>query len=108
MSAAIGNYPQVPTCGKFRASAPRGPSKKAQPETVGQAEKWDTDKRKGLAAGLCHACAAQHAWGIQIGFSNSKRPCALCQDVVDKSTGMAKPNGWRRLHAPRRVNFQSG
>jgi hypothetical protein len=73
------------------------PPKAARPETVRQAERWDVNKNRVVEAGLCHPCAAQYAWGLQDGFTGSRPPCRSCSEIVARSLGMIKPNGWRVL-----------
>jgi hypothetical protein len=74
----------------------RKPSKAQQPETVGQAMRWDRVKTRYLQAGLCHKCAAQAAWGHQIGFALSHPPCALCAPIA--ATFPTDTAGdWRKL-----------
>lgn len=63
------------------------------PETIRQAWTFDTMKRRYLRLGLCSACAAQAAWGHQLGFSRSNPPCADCQAAVDGFPSK-RPNGW--------------
>lgn len=53
-----------------------------QPETPAQAAAWTVAKARYTRAGLCPRCAAQGAWGHQLGFSNVKPPCDQCQPIV--------------------------
>lgn len=69
-------------------------SKTARPETSGQADRWGAIKAHYLRLGLCHKCAAQAAYGSQLGFSNVNPPCAGCAPVVSTFES-DRPNGWR-------------
>ncbi|NYD78436.1 hypothetical protein SAMN05216555_10988 [Arthrobacter cupressi] len=73
-------------------------------ETLRQARTFDRIKRHYEGLGLCGPCAAQAAWGHQIGFSQSKAPCEDCQPIVD-GFPVAKPNGWRSNSPRRGVEF---
>lgn len=75
------------------------------PETISQARTWDRVKTLYLRDGLCHACAAQAAWGHQLGFgyvvnrpwgdsARIKAPCRVCAPIV-ATFPVARPNGWR-------------
>lgn len=77
--------------------AVKRPPKAARTETIRQAERWDVNKNRVVEAGLCHACAAQYAWGLQDGFTGSQPPCQSCSEIVARSLGVIKPNGWRVL-----------
>jgi hypothetical protein len=61
-----------------------------------QAQTWETNKGHGLRLGLCEKCAAQYAWGIQIGFTLANPSCNTCQALMAKLPGRDRPNGWRR------------
>ena len=75
----------------------RAKPKSERPETLAQAKTWETVKGRYLAAGLCHRCAAQAAWGHQIGFSRLEHaPCQTCAAVV-AAMPKQQPNGWRSL-----------
>jgi hypothetical protein len=71
-----------------------------RPETLRQARSFDANKKHYLALGLCGPCAAQAAWGHQIGFSSSRRPCSACQTAI-ASFPTAQPGPWRS-DSPRR------
>jgi hypothetical protein len=71
-----------------------------RPETLRQARSFDANKNHYLALGLCGPCAAQAAWGHQIGFSNSHRPCSACQTAI-ATFPTAQPGPWRS-DSPRR------
>ncbi len=66
------------------------------PETAAQAAEWDRKKGQYIRAGLCHQCAAQAAWGHQLGFQRVHPPCQRCVRVV---VVLPQPgvNGWRKL-----------
>lgn len=85
------------------ANAPR-PAKGKRVETVRQARIWDSNKKHYLSLGLCRPCAAQAAWGHQVGFSQSKPPCRKCQPFVD-SFPTKRANGWRSLSQRRGAKF---
>lgn len=75
-----------------------------KPETLAQARRWETTKRRYIGAGLCDKCAAQAAWGHQIGFSRINAPCADCAAVVGafpKGTSHAAWNVLERDSAAR-------
>jgi hypothetical protein len=58
-----------------------------RPETTSQALMWDEVKGRYLSAGLCHGCAAQAAWGHQIGFAGLEyQPCEICRGTVLPAT----------------------
>lgn len=75
-----------------------------RPETPRQARTFDHYKRHYVRLGLCRVCAAQAAFGHQLGFSRSKPPCNGCLAVVD-SFPMAEPNDWRSSSPRRGVAF---
>jgi hypothetical protein len=49
---------------------------------------------------LCGRCAAQAAWGHQLGFSRIDPPCGVWEPLVD-TFPVDKPGGWRS-YSPRR------
>lgn len=55
-------------------------------ETIGQAQTWDLVSARYRAVGFCNACAAQAAWGHQLGFTTVKPPCLSC-------AGLTPPDG---------------
>jgi hypothetical protein len=61
-----------------------------------QAQTWETNKGRGLNLGPCEKCAAQYAWGIQIGFTMAKPPCNTCQALMAELPGRNRLNEWRR------------
>lgn len=77
--------------------APKPIPKSARAETIRQAERWDVQKSRALAFGLCDRCAAQYAWGLSDGFAIIRPPCRSCSAVVEPVIGAVKPNGWRVL-----------
>lgn len=74
------------------ANSPR-PTKGKMTETLRQARTFDLNKKHYVNLGLCNPCAAQAAWGHQLGFKESRPPCQECQTLVD-SFPVPKPNGW--------------
>jgi hypothetical protein len=69
-----------------------------RPETIDQARRWDVVKARAIAFGMCNRCAAQYAWGLQIGFARSHPPCGSCALLIGPVIGEARPNGWKNLH----------
>jgi len=83
-------------------TAKRRLPKRMQPETLTEARYWDKVCSQVRRLGLCNKCAAQYAWGVQIGFTYSHPPCSKqCQAIVDASQGRPRPNGWRTMHKVR-------
>ncbi len=68
-----------------------------RPETIEQAKRWDVQKSRALAQGLCSRCAAQYAWGLQVGFTRSHPPCSSCAVIIGAVVGEGRPNGWRNM-----------
>jgi hypothetical protein len=68
-----------------------------RPETLDQTRRWDVQKSRALAHGLCDRCSASYAWGLQIGFAHSNPPCDRCAAIVAATTGVTRPNGWRNM-----------
>jgi hypothetical protein len=68
-----------------------------RPETLYQAQWWDVQKSRAIAHGLCEECAAQYAWGLQLGFTRSHPPCPRCAAIVAVTSGIVRPNGWRNM-----------
>lgn len=60
----------------------RGPAKVRRTETPGQAAHFQRMLNKGLGMGLCHACAAQLAYGRQHGVNQVKPPCSTCYAIA--------------------------
>lgn len=53
-----------------------------RPESRAQAREWDNTKLAYRRLGLCHRCAAQAAYGHQLGFVPVEPPCGSCLPVV--------------------------
>jgi hypothetical protein len=73
----------------------------SRPETRRQAETWDRNKRHYVQLGLCSRCAAQAAWGHQLGFTEVHAPCSGCLHVVI-GFPVNEPGEWRSS-SPRRA-----
>jgi hypothetical protein len=78
-----------------------------EPESATQAATWQTTTTRYIALGLCPRCAAQAAYGHQLGFSRVEPPCADCLSVVE-GFDMEKPNGWRKASRERLRNALTG
>jgi hypothetical protein len=63
-------------------------------ETLRQARTFDSNKEHYVSLGLCNPCAAQAAFGHQLGFSRSKPPCQACRPVVALFS-VKEANHWR-------------
>jgi hypothetical protein len=50
----------------------------AAPETLRQARRWDENAKRNRRAGMHDDCAAQAAWGRQLGASNVRPVCDEC------------------------------
>jgi hypothetical protein len=69
-------------------------TKAVKPETQSQAETWTRVETNAALFGLDHRCAAQLAWGAQLGFANVHEPCDDCKALLaDQPT--VRPGGWR-------------
>ncbi len=68
-----------------------------RPETIEQAKRWDVQKSRAIAHGLCEKCAGQYSWGLQIGFTHSRPPCPDCAVIITTTVGEIRPNGWRNM-----------
>lgn len=77
-------------------SSVRAGGDRARPETPSQAATWERVQLNARVAGLCDACAAQFAWGAQLGFTNVHPPCKACRSIVDALPSL-RPNGWRSV-----------
>ncbi|GAA2089403.1 hypothetical protein [Aeromicrobium tamlense] len=66
------------------------------PETPKQARQWETVKNCAHGAGLCYPCAAEFAYGVQLGFTAVDPPCPNCTQVM-LSWPVGKSNGWRSV-----------
>lgn len=75
-------------------------------ETLSQVRYFDTLKRRYVGFGLCQRCAAQAAWGHQLGFSRVHPPCAECQPVVN-TFPVRRANGWSSSSPRRGARFSS-
>lgn len=65
-------------------------------ETLRQAQTFDYNKNHYVKLGLCSPCAAQAAWGHQLGFSKSKPPCQECRPLV-ACFPVKEASNWRSL-----------
>lgn len=72
------------------------------PETLRQAQRWDSAVTRYTRAGLCARCASQAAWGGQIGYTRVHAPCEYCAAIVADFPGAEHVNGWRTLPEMRR------
>lgn len=68
-----------------------------KPETVGQAQLFETYKNRYVDVGLCHYCAAQAAYGHQHGFSNVEYAADWCCGPVIARLPNEEVNGWRSM-----------
>ena len=68
---------------QIRRPRPTGVKANA-PETIEQARRWQIRRDQYAAAGFCDRCAAQAAWGHQLGFAEQPPPCERC-------TGLSAP-----------------
>lgn len=66
-------------------------------EVLAEAERWDALSQAYRNAGLCAVCAAQAAYGSQLGFENVQRPCYRCKPRVAQFAGAQQPRNWRLL-----------
>lgn len=72
-------------------------AKETRPESLREARTWEIVKGKYAALGLCGRCAAQAAWGHQIGFGRLEhQPCAACAPVVATLPVATASPAWRR------------
>lgn len=78
---------------------------KDNPETIRQARTWVTTKGHYLELGLCSTCAAQAAYGHQLGFGRANPPCASCLPVI-LSLPVNELGEWRSS-SPRRADAGS-
>jgi hypothetical protein len=85
---------------------PTSRSANDRPETNRQARTYQATKLHYQRLGLCRFCAAQAAWGHQIGFSKVKPPCHECQPLVD-TFPVAVPGRWRSNSPRRGARFSS-
>ncbi len=69
-------------------------------ETLDQARAWDRVKGRYLRAGLCHRCAAQAAFGHQVGaggWNAIHPPCADCAPLVELFAYPTASPVWRAI-----------
>jgi hypothetical protein len=69
-------------------------------ETLAQAILWEKVKRRYLAAGLCHKCAAQAAYGHEYGsggWNAIHPPCASCAQLVAMLPYATRNPQWRAV-----------
>lgn len=64
------------------------------PETLRQARRWDEVKADYLRQGLCGPCAAQAAYGHQLGWHRISPPCDVCFPIVVRFPGKGTGD-WR-------------
>ena len=85
---------------KVEAAKIAGTRRKASgtsPETKAQARAHARKQKRYRRLGLCHACAAQAAWGHQCGFQKIHDPCPACQGTVDAfPTPGPRGSKWRK------------
>lgn len=67
------------------------------PETMRQAQRWDSAFTRYARAGLCSPCASQAAWAGQSGYTRARPPCETCAPIVADFPGAQHVNGWRSL-----------
>jgi hypothetical protein len=64
---------------------------------LGQAKNWQANLQAHINVGLCHRCAAQVAWGIQIGFKHLEHsPCRECEPIINMLPRSTSNLKWRR------------
>jgi hypothetical protein len=63
-------------------------------ETLRQAQRWEQVKAHYQGKGLCGPCAAQAAYGHQIGFTRVNPPCDACFPIVIRFPGQGAGD-WR-------------
>ncbi len=83
------------------------PAKSKKVETFWQAGTFDSTKRHYVRLGLCYPCAAQAAWGHQLGFSEIHQPCHECQSLVD-TFPRVRPGRWRSYSPRSGAEFSIG
>lgn len=63
-------------------------------ETPSQADHWQRFNSAALRLGLCHRCAAQHAYGRQHGWQQVHPPCTHCEVLaVEHAPAWAAAHG---------------
>ena len=76
------------------------PRTSLRPETLAMAREWERTKTRYLRAGLCHKCAAQAAWGHQIGAGSwhaIRPPCVDCVEIVELFPYPTRSPSWRAV-----------
>lgn len=69
--------------------------KAGQPETLNQVRWWDHNKTNYVKNGWCDKCAAQAAWGHQIGFTKiDNGPCEKCVGLPVPAKAGARAARW--------------
>jgi hypothetical protein len=67
-------------------------------ETIREAATWENVKGHAFRYGLCHVCAAQLAWGHQIGFAVIERePCDECRPLIAALPRTTGHPAWRTV-----------
>jgi hypothetical protein len=66
-------------------------------ETFSQAQRFDTNRNTFAKLGFCDTCAAQAAYGRQLGWNQVAPPCARCIASVDEVSMEAIGAPWRRV-----------
>ena len=64
---------------------------KRAPETLRQARRWDETAARYRAQGLDPSCAAQLAWGHQVGFSQVHPVCGECATKLMGAVSVPSP-----------------
>lgn len=67
---------------------------------MAQAQLWDANKRRYLAAGLCDRCAGQASWGHQYsagGWGAIHDPCEICAGIVAMFPYPTTNLAWRSM-----------
>jgi hypothetical protein len=82
-------------CGRVTAARPVPKADRA--ETIDQAQRWDVQKSRALAFGICDRCGAEYAWGLADGFAIVHPPCAQCARILGPVVGDRRPNGWTNV-----------
>lgn len=70
-----------------------------KPETLAEARHWQNRNTRYLSLGLCYACAAQAAYGHQLGFSRINPPCAVCVPII-AAFPVRAVGPWRKVLNP--------
>lgn len=67
------------------------------PETLREARRWTVRNTQYINIGLCFKCAAQAAYGHQLGFLRANDPCVICTALVDRFPRQ-EAGAWRSLY----------